>query len=220
MLPIIIQEKIDDSKLEWLQEVWEIFTYRFSVPKNNAAQIFETIKKLHSEEHRSYHNLSHIYSLLMLMEQFDDFILNHELVELSIWFHDLIYSPNQTDNEKQSAQRAQELLTPYVPPEFLNQLNYMILSTEKHSPMLTHHDNKIFLDFDMAVLASEKEVYDKYAKAIRREFSIFSDEIYSAGRRKVLEDFLAKKNIYYSQFFKDNYEEKARVNIESELLSI
>jgi len=96
----------------------------------------------------------------------------------------------------------------------------MILSTIKHAPMLKDHDNELFLDLDMSVLAAEPNIYDQYNAAIRKEFSIFPDELYHAGRKSVLENFLKKENIFLSQFFKDNFEKQAKENVQRELEEI
>ena len=100
MLPIkIIEEKMDDSKLGFIEEVWDMLSYQLSIPKLESRKILEEVISKYSEPHRSYHNLSHIYSMLMMAEDYYDFIGNPILFELSMWFHDLIYDPNKNDNE-------------------------------------------------------------------------------------------------------------------------
>ena len=136
---------------------------------------------------------------------------------MSIWFHDLIYEPTRKDNEEKSAHRAMEILSNYVPSQILTSLNYMILSTAKHSPMLSLHDNKIFLDFDLLILATDDTTYQNYTTAIRKEYQIFPDELYRDGRKSILNKFLNKKRIYFTDFFYQNFEERARDNIEKEL---
>lgn len=218
MLPIkIIEEKLDDSKLGFIEEVWDMLSYQLSIPKVDSRKILEEVISKYSEPHRSYHNLSHIYSLLMMAEEYYDFIENPILFELSIWFHDLIYDPSRNDNEEKSAERALELLSPFLADSFLENLKLMILSTVKHAPILTDHDNELFLDLDMAVLAAEPKVYQQYTAAIRKEFSVFPDELYHAGRKSVLEKFMAGEHIFLTQFFKDNFEIQAMENIQNEL---
>lgn len=219
MLPIIIEEKLDSSKMDWLEEVWEMMAYRLRIPNTKGKDIFKLINKRYTEDQRQYHNLSHIYSLLMMVEEFYDFIGDQKLFELSIWFHDLIYDTSRNDNEKKSGEAALRILGDYLQDDFLQQLNYMILSTAKHTPILQNHDNKLFLDLDLAILASEESTYQKYANAIRKEFHIFPDDLYLAGRKMVLEGFLKKEHIYYTEFFQENFEKKARYNIDTELKS-
>ena len=142
MLPIkIIEKKLDDSKLGFIEEVWDMLSYQLSIPKVDSRKILEEVISKYSEPHRSYHNLSHVYSLLMMAEEYYDFIENPILFELSIWFHDLIYDPSRNDNEEKSAERALELLSPFLADSFLENLKQMILSTIEHAPILKDQDN-------------------------------------------------------------------------------
>lgn len=221
MLPIkIIEENLDESKLGFIEEVWDMLSYQLSIPKANSRKILEEVIEKYTEPHRSYHNLSHIYSLLMMAEEYYDFIENPILFELSIWFHDLIYDPSRNDNEEKSAERAIELLSPFLADSFLENLKQMILSTIKHSPILKDNDNELFLDLDMSVLASEPKIYHQYTSAIRKEFSIFSDEIYHLGRKSVLEKFIKGESIFLTPFFKENFEKQAVENIQNEIASL
>ncbi len=221
MLPIkIIEEKLDDSKLGFIEEVWDMLSYQLSIPKVDSRKILEEVISKYSEPHRSYHNLSHIYSLLMMAEEYYDFIENPVLFELSIWFHDLIYDPSRNDNEEKSADRALELLSPFLADSFLENLKQMILSTIEHSPILKDNDNELFLDLDMSVLATEPTIYHQYTTAIRKEFSLFPDELYQAGRKSVLGKFIAGDHIFMTDFFKENFEKQAVENIQNELSSL
>jgi len=217
MLPIILEKNITPVNLHWLKEVWEISAEQIGIPHAKAQNIFRIIQGKYNEPHRAYHNLSHIYSMLMLSEEFYDFVGHNHLFDLSIWFHDIIYDASRQDNEVQSAQLAIELLHPFLPTLFLDQLKEMIVSTKAHQPLIDHHDNKLFLDLDLAILATDSKTYNDYAKAIREEYSIFPDELYNAGRKQVLNSFLEKDNIYFTSFFQERFESEARKNIESEV---
>lgn len=216
----IIEENLDESKLGFIEEVWDMLSYQLSIPKADSRKILKEIIEKYTEPHRSYHNLSHLYSMLMMAEEYYDFIENPILFELSIWFHDLIYDPKRNDNEEKSAERAVELLSPFLADSFLENLKQIILSTINHTPILKNNDSKLFLDLDMSVLASDSTVYEKYTSAIRKEFSIFSDEIYIAGRKSVLGKFIEGENIFFTEFFQENFEKQAIENIQNEIASL
>jgi len=220
ILPIIVEQDLDLKKTLWLKEVWEITTYQLGIPTTTTESIFAEIQDKYSEPHRAYHNLSHLYSMLMSTEDFFDMITNHHLFDLSIWFHDLVYDPLSKENEKLSAQRAIELLSPHLPADKLTSLQYMIESTAKHIPKLDSMDNKLFLDLDLAILAAEKNVYNDYRDAIRLEYNVYPNMVYQNGRTEILESFLSKQSIYFTPFFQDSFEKKARKNIQLELGSM
>jgi len=62
-------------------------------------------------------------------------------------------------------------------------------------------------------------VYDQYKAAIRAEYRIYPDILYRKGRKKVLEHFLERDQIYYTSVFQAR-EEKARANLERELMGL
>jgi len=213
MLPIIIEKNISPINLHWLEEVWEITTEQLGISKYKSEELFQIIQDKYNEPHRAYHNLSHIYSMLMMAEEFYDFIEHNHLFDLSIWFHDIIYDASRQDNEVKSAELANELLQPFLPKSFLKDLTDMIVSTKTHTPILPFHDNKFFLDLDLAILATDVDTYKSYTKAIRKEYSIFSDELYYAGRKHIMNGFLEKNNIYFTSFFQQRFGQQAKENI-------
>jgi len=67
----------------------------------------------------------------------------------------------------------------------------------------------------LAILALPS--YQSYVKAIRIEYSIFSDEEYTQGRQKVIHTFLSQDRIYQSDYFFEKFEVLARNNLKREL---
>lgn len=174
----------------------------------------------YEEPHRTYHNLTHIYSLLQLSQQFE--IVNRLAFEWAIWYHDAIYNPSFSDNEVQSAKLFKahfydsKIAKNFTNEENKKSINDIILSTAGHFPKREHPDILLFLDMDLAILASDWAVYQQYAAAIRQEYSIYADDLYFAGRAKVLQAFLNRKRIYFTPFF-EPFEAKARENIKREI---
>ena len=89
------------------------------------------------------------------------------------------------------------------------------METKTHET--SNSENKLFLDADLAVLGSATNLYDIYAQNVRKEYAFYSDEIYKTGRKKALKMFLKKEKIYISQYFYEQYEDKARKNLKQEL---
>jgi predicted metal-dependent HD superfamily phosphohydrolase len=177
--------------------------------------------QLYSEKHRAYHNLNHIKSLLDFFENFSKFIKDKPCVFFAIWFHDAIYDPQKKDNEKQSAELAVKFLkTLSLPVEKISKIERMILATEKHSAEELDADGKLFLDFDLGILGAESEIYKEYAKAIREEYSFVSEEDYKIGRGRILQNFLKRETIYFTDVMREKFETKANENIENEILEL
>lgn len=184
----------------------------------NGIEIFDQLTEMYSAKGRIYHNLRHIYFLLDLLENFGDCVNNKLIVFFSIWFHDAIYDPQAKDNEKRSAELAINCLKDSTLPEKkISKIKKLILATEKHSAENLDSDGRIFLDFDLAILGAENEIYDEYAKAIRKEYDFVSEEDYKIGRGRVLQNFLKRETIYFTDVMREKFEEKARQNIEREI---
>jgi predicted metal-dependent HD superfamily phosphohydrolase len=92
----------------------------------------------------------------------------------------------------------------------------MIEST-KHKGKVKDKDTQVLLDVDLTILGKPQEEYLSYIKAVRKEFSHLSDEEYIIRRKHFLGRFLERKKIYYTEFFRAKYEEKARENIRREI---
>ncbi|KAK1734663.1 putative metal-dependent phosphohydrolase [Skeletonema marinoi] len=173
----------------------------------------EKISQLYAEPHRAYHNMTHVQdviaSLDFLLDGEDSSIDAHTTCEkailiLAAFFHDVIYNPKSSTNEKDSAdlflQFASELgyqrddndEQPCTQQHIRNcimvmQIEECIIATATHisSAGIAHetqnHTLATFLDADMSILGKDVEIYDKYAGCIRREYEFRAD---------ILESFL------------------------------
>jgi predicted metal-dependent HD superfamily phosphohydrolase len=172
----------------------------------------------YNEKHRAYHNLSHLHFLLQNAERFKDKIADFESVRLAVWFHDAIYDPQSRTNEAESAALAVERLTEInYPKAKIERVEKMILATEKHDASALDADARSFLDWDLGILGAPAEIYKKYAQAIRLEYGFVPEDLYRQKRREVLQSFLQRKYIYYTEEMRGLYEEAARRNIENEI---
>jgi predicted metal-dependent HD superfamily phosphohydrolase len=170
------------------------------------------------EEHRAYHNLSHIRAMLAAAEKFKDKIADYDAVRLAVWFHDAVYEPRAKTNEIDSAALAVGTLAQLNAPEAqIESVEKMILATEKHDASGLDADGELFLDLDLGILAAGKEVYRKYARAIRQEYSFVPESLYREKRREILESFLEREFIYYTGEMRASFEERARSNIANEI---
>lgn len=152
-------------------------------------------------------------------------IINNKLaIQLAIFFHDWVYDPTAHDNELQSIKvferLAQEL---NIQEPLRNQVSHYIKATITHSLSPGDEqdsDLKHFLDFDLEVLAREPADYAVYASQIRKEYGHFSDEEHASGRVGVLKKFLRREEVFFSEGFYGNFEERARKNLKEEIAAL
>ena len=204
----------------WLRLSWCNLLERTSADLEIGNKIFRVLIDSYSSTARKYHNLQHVYDILDLIERATDRSNNINILQFAAWFHDYIYHPQASDNESRSAIAARNFLQQLsLNIETIEAVEKIILSTQKHQPLIQDIDNLIFLDLDLAILGTRSSQYKIYSRKIRQEYSHLSDRDYQIGRKKVLTQFLARTRIYYTDYFYRKLELKARKNIQTEIKS-
>ena len=122
------------------------------------------------------------------------------------------------DNEEKSAEYAMEILSSLsIPSDVIKNVKKLILQTKNHCASNTDFNAQVLLDADLAILGSNPGEYSKYAQEIRQEYIWVPETEYFAARKKILETFLQRKNIYFTQFMQERREKIARINLEIEM---
>jgi predicted metal-dependent HD superfamily phosphohydrolase len=171
-----------------------------------------TLAAAYAEPHRAYHTATHIHEVLHWYDAVCDQVGWREATDVyvAIVFHDAVYDPTRHDNEARSAQLARALVGA---SDFAVEL---ILMTAKHGsidPNTVDHDAAHFLDSDTAILGASAAVFDDYDAAIRVEHQHVPDAAYRAGRGKFLRAMLARERIFFSDFFHQQLDARARENL-------
>jgi len=179
--------------------------------------LWQEITLKYNEPHRQYHTLSHLKYLFKNLQPLKHQIEDWNSTLFSIFYHDIIYDIRSDKNEKESAIFAKkELQILKVDKVTVMKVINIIKATEHHNSNKNNKDTTLFLDADLAILGVHEEIYQEYIHAIRQEYSIYEDEVYYEGRKKVLEHFISRRKIYNSDFFYNNFEKKAKNNLKEE----
>lgn len=212
-----------------------------------AVQSAETIQFLqiaYNENGRQYHNINHIKFLLakldtwldhynsndLSQQKFDELSQIYKDTREAIWWHDAWYSIWDAPgvNERESA----NLFNAFVNnkgvsdiTEFSRQrIEKAILATADHllDQDLKDEDivTKLMLDVDLASFGGEYELVQYNSETVSKEY-----EPTGASRLKLLQGRVAfleklekRKNIFYTDFFREKYELNARVNINRSIM--
>lgn len=166
---------------------------------------------------RYYHNLNHLEAIIRELSDVKDSIPHWDTAMFSVFYHDIVYNALRSDNEAQSADKAQLRLQEIgFPKDQTTQCVLQILATKGHNPG-DDITTQLFIDADLAILGKPTQAYTEYSENLRKEFFIYTDKEYKAGRKKILKHFLAMDRIFKTEHFYNKYEKQARKNIESEL---
>jgi predicted metal-dependent HD superfamily phosphohydrolase len=200
---------------------WTTLAKKYTNDNALASRLYDELMKKYGRLTRHYHNWLHIESLLRLSDVYANQLQQKDIVDLSIYYHDFIYTVLRKDNEKRSAAAAEKRLQLLkVPQEKIDQVKIFIEATQTHriprGYALTD-DLAYFLDFDMAILGADWEIYKRYTEQVRKEYIIYPFLLYKAGRKKFLQGCLAAKFIFHTFQFREKFEPIARQNITKEL---
>jgi len=184
---------------------------------------FTKLQTVYSQPQRFYHNIKHIGNCLVDLDSAKHLTDRLDLVELAIWYHDVIYDTQAKDNEEKSAQLAYDVcMTAKLPEELAKEAAALILAT-KHRGVPDGMNARILVDVDLSILGKQVQEFDEYEKNIRKEYSWVSEDQFKQGRSNILQMFLhrAKKDALYStDFFRNKYEAQAKRNLQRSIDSL
>jgi predicted metal-dependent HD superfamily phosphohydrolase len=201
-----------------LAQHWQSYWIDRSTRQPEINQVFELLVAAYTQPNRHYHNLNHIDRLLTTVAQFNHQLQDPITVKLAVWFHDFVYNSQASDNEAQSAKAARVLLTGIGESvAIIDRAQQLILATQGHKIAANDLDMCIFLDADLAILGADPVAYQVYQQAIRQEYSWVSDSEYRTGRIRVLESFLKRDRLYYTDLLFNQLESIARSNMQGEI---
>jgi predicted metal-dependent HD superfamily phosphohydrolase len=212
---MLITKQLPPEQTQYLTQRWAQLCEKAHIPPAIAQREWERVAAAYRQPHRAYHNLSHIYNLLELMQAHTSQIADIQAFEWAIWYHDVVYDLGSQENEILSAAQAVDFLTRFFPANFCELVKTLILSTQKHEPLDTRADTLLFLDLDLCILASPPLTYAAYEQAIADEYTqIYPLEAYTIGRKDFLTRFLQKERIFYTKLYQ-SAESIARENIQN-----
>ncbi len=173
----------------------------------------------YGEPHRHYHGWAHIEAMLADMVGVRDVLDDAEAVELAVWYHDAIYDPHNGDNELKSAELLVAELAGKTADATLDRAAAMIRATFGHQMPEQGgpeelRDCAAFLDLDLAILGQDADTFDAYDANIRKEYDFVADDLYRPARRAILEGFLGRPRLYFTEFASNRLELAARTNLQ------
>lgn len=181
------------------------------------AELWNEIEAYYSGEKRHYHTLDHLDNLLDQLSAVKSEIQNFETILFTLFYHDIIYDSLKSDNEEKSAELAETRMTQLaVPDQMIALCKEQILATKSHVQS-ADSDTNYFTDADLSILGQDWKDYSRYSQNVRKEYSIYPDLVYNAGRKKVLEHFLSMDPIFKTEYFYHKFENQAKENIQKEI---
>lgn len=199
------------STTTYLLARWETTLKRAEAQGANPGLIDE-ILGAYSCEGRYYHVRDHLRHMFEVYDRF--FSEPNITLELTFWYHDFVYDPTAKDNELQSANVAQYRIERklQLPLDIGAQVRELILFS-KYARQPETRNEMILHDIDLAIFGESIDLFERYEKDIRLEYSFVEPEAYRKGRASILKRFL--RDPFYStpEMRFSSYEHLAQRNI-------
>jgi predicted metal-dependent HD superfamily phosphohydrolase len=180
------------------------------------ASMLERLAARYAEPHRHYHTWAHV---LACFEARD--LLTRAAspeVDLALLFHDAVYAPLARDNEDVSADLlVEEGRRAWLDDAMLLRARALVAVTKHDAEPTGSEEACIVVDADLSILGAEVPAFDAYERNVRVEYAAVPNAAYAAGRRAVLEGFLARPAIYATRRGQTLWEARARANLTASL---
>ncbi|HEU4566559.1 MAG TPA: hypothetical protein VFR99_00900 [Marmoricola sp.] len=183
-------------------------------PLRDRADLRDRLLAAYDDPARGYHDRRHLVDVLEhLDELMPDTHPTREVLLLAAWFHDAVHE-GTTDDEERSARLAERELA-HRPD--LADVARLVRLTASHRPADDDLDGQLLCDADLAILAAGPERYDDYTAGVRREYSHVPEPAFREGRRRLLQDLLAKPTLFHTATARRRWEARARANVQQEI---
>ena len=175
---------------------------------------YERLLTAYLESHRVYHSLPHVVNGLNEISEARHLMNNPDSVMFAWFYHDYMFTNDSRENEIKSAKAAYNVCKEARLDEtFAQSVNNFVLATEIDNYFINSKDDCYIKDVDLSVFGKSAEEFDAYDEGIREEYRTVDAKTFREKRTSILENFLRMPNIYYTDFFRQKYEEKARENL-------
>ncbi len=180
--------------------------------EKDAQNVFEFVYACYSEDHRHYHNAIHIDHCLRMLNDAKASLSNPYAVELAVWFHDVIYNPTSKENEAQSAHYFDKSSSSVLSSELRGKVRQLILKTT-HDSVPETLEEEVLMDIDLSSFGLDWQHFHADGINIRKEQSHLSDQEFYSQQVKFQKSLLDRDRFFYSEYFFNRFEEKARENV-------
>jgi predicted metal-dependent HD superfamily phosphohydrolase len=179
------------------------------------ADLHAALIESYQEPRRDYHTLQHLREALALLPRWAAAAPNPPRVALALWFHDAVYDPRAAShaNERRSADWARSAAWACGTSDDTADALHMLVMATCHDAEPLGPDAQLLVDIDLAILGADAARFDEYERQVRAEYAHVPDDAFREGRRRILQQFLARPVIYRTAAARHALERAARANL-------
>lgn len=179
---------------------------------SDGVAVYQELETRYSEPHRYYHTTDHIRHCLREFDLAAELMDDADAVEMGLWFHDAIYDPRASDNELKSAELFTVRADGHMDADFRRRVYDLILITI-HPEQPRNLDQEFMVDIDLSSFGLPWPAFRRDSNAVRNEYAHMSDKQFYPAQIRFLGSLLARPSFFFTEFFRNRYEETAKGNI-------
>ncbi|WP_158828458.1 adenylyltransferase/cytidyltransferase family protein [Mucilaginibacter lacusdianchii] len=148
----------------------------------------DEVLQRYTEPHRFYHTLDHLNDIFQQITERR--LVDNDALLLATVYHDVVYDPQSTTNEEDSAHYFQETFNGSA--DLKLEVTRIILDTKTHKP--TSDVSAIFCEMDLNILRQPFAKLMAYEHQIFKEFQFVDYKVYQEKRVEVLKQLSRQVN--------------------------
>jgi pantetheine-phosphate adenylyltransferase len=218
--------------VDWLGHEWRSLWIQSDVDtavRANEDKWFQHLSggSAYGSPQRHYHNLNHlVHGLTEIAAWAATTNANRhdvDTIKKAFWFHDVVYDDVKQgiSNEEASARL---WLESGLDIDNAAEVADLIRATDHlQQNDIAHPLKDIMIGVDLAILGQSNEVYDQYARDVRKEYRSIEEKTYRTNRKNVMMYFQNKASsgeLFNDAYFNDLYNQQALVNFKREIESL
>ena len=182
--------------------------------KDPNGDLWREIESRHSEPQRHFYSLDQLAFRLDLLATTDHDTAH---LRLALYYHHITYDSCCDNNEMNSARLATDQLNSIGVKDKDTAVIYDLIRLTDPLPSPRIPLDELFLDLHRAWMGAAPDQFQKFADALRKEFSWLPDGKYLRQRMNEVIPLLDRKPIFATKEFHDQFEEQARQNLNDEI---
>jgi len=181
---------------------------------------FDEVQSRYTETHRRYHTPVHIVHCLQQFDAARELMDNADAVELTVWYHDVVYDIGVHGNEARSAEFFRRHAAGELSDEMIETVHDLIMVTMHLCSLPSTADQAYLVDIDLSSFGLPWERFLRDSVFVREEFPEIPDAIFYPKQQIFLLELLNREHFCFTEFFRDRHERQARDNISAYLRSL
>ncbi len=182
--------------------------------RGDAEAVFNDLLARYREKQRRYHTDKHWEAGLIEFDLLRDLAQYPDYLEFAYGFHDSVYAPRGKDNEEESATLAMSTLSAGRLHAGVQAIVGDLIMVTKPGINPVTIDQRIMVDIDRAILGKPRPIFIAYESEVREEYHEVPEEIFWEARKNILRIFLEQDSIFFTERFRERYEDQAIKNLE------